>query len=902
LSIFILLGIFMKSQVSYFSVAGTALRRKPLAAMVSAITLLAVPVNAAEPVAAEQPPVAAEQPVAAGEQRPVVAEQLPVAAGQQKDANRVKLDTVLVTARNRAESAQDVPLPIRVVGGERLDREDIKSLWDLPSIAPNLQLNNPGENARKVSPGIRGLGRGTANDSMEQSVGTVVDGVSLYYSGQAWSEYVDLDRIEILYGPQGTLVGKNTSLGAIKISTKMPSFKPSSSVELTTGELDTLQGKFSTTGPLINETLAYRGTFLVTRQDGIYDNTYQNYGKTRETWRETNKMGGRIQLLWTPNEDLTGRFIFDKLRSDERVNTGNVLASNGPATFSDGTLRPITNPIVDNTGYTPLGDYANYGFLGKFSQRSAWFHNDDGTVYQPRVDTTDIENSIGRPQITNQWGASSQFDWRTHEHTLTSITAYRYQDFDIKNGGQFGQFAITNGGQQLWNDQFSQEFRIASDVGPDKVLDYQVGLYYLDAEVYSDDPSRYGPDAGAWVATAGQYTTLIANPEPNLRAVGRELLRASLDGVYQSSVTDATVKSTALYAQTDWHVTEQATVSVGVRTTQETKNNKIATQLDRPGEDLDWLGAALGATEVQIAAAKAARAREVQAAPFDFVEGQEIDDNLVAGNLSTSYQFTRDFNAYASVGSGIKSGFIYFLQYVAPDEEGFETHIKPEKVLDYELGFKSLLLDRTLQLNVNLYRTEVTDLQASSTRYDPDAVGQTITGWSNAGEVLATGIELETNYRFNNALDFNIAAAYNSATYESEWLVQVPEIQATNQYFDARGNQIANVPRFVINYGLNYHFPLIGHLGRLTFQNTFRSNAYFSDNQAPFTYQGGYNVANLGFGIGSLNKKWEVVLQARNLFDKEYYYSKSTYTATAGQNLTVGTPLIWLISLRYNLQ
>jgi iron complex outermembrane receptor protein len=116
----------------------------------------------------------------------------------------VAFETIIVTSRNREEIAQDVPLPVTVLGGDRLDREDIKSIYDLPSKVPNLRLNNAGENARKVSPSIRGLGRGGANDSMEQSVGVIVDGVTLYYSGQAWNDYVDLDRIEVLNGPQGT--------------------------------------------------------------------------------------------------------------------------------------------------------------------------------------------------------------------------------------------------------------------------------------------------------------------------------------------------------------------------------------------------------------------------------------------------------------------------------------------------------------------------------------------------------------------------------------------------------------------------------------------------------------------------------------------------------------------------
>lgn len=821
---------------------------------------------------------------------------------KQKEKDKaVKLETVVVTSRNRAEAAQDVPLPVRVIGGERLDREDIKSVWDLPSVAPNLQLNNPGENARKVSPGIRGLGRGGANDSMEQSVGTIVDGVTLYYSGQAWADYVDLDRIEVLYGPQGTLVGKNTSLGAIKIATKAPSFKPGSSVEITAGDLNTLQGKFSTTGPLIDDLLAYRGTFLVDRKDGLYDNTYLNFGKSRETWRESSKQAARIQFLLTPNEDFTGRFIFDKLRSDERTNTGNELVSNGPLTWADGTARPKTNPIIENTGFTinPTGSYETVGYLGKFAERAAWFHNDDGTVYQPPVGTTDIENSEARPQITNQHGASAQFDWNLAGHTLTSITAYRYQDFDIKNGGQFGKFYVSNSGQQLWNDQFSQELRIASDATPGKFFDYQAGLYYLEAEVYSDDPSYYGADAGAWFAKAAQFKTLVAGT-PAERAAGRQLLRSSLDGIYQSSVTDATVNSLAAYAQADFHFTDKATVSVGVRDTNETKKNKISTQLDRPGENLDTLGSTYGATAAQIAAAKTVRNGQVPVAPFDFVKGNDIDDNLVAWNISPSYKINDDINVYASVGKGVKSGFIYFTQYVAPTDPTFETDVKPEKTLDYELGIKSLLLNRTLQLNVNLYDTKVTDYQASWTRTNPREEGTFITAWGNAPKVEAKGIELESNYRFSKELDFNLGAAYNEATYEAEWLVQVPEI-ATAKYVDRNGAQIANVPKVVINYGLNYQTPVAGYLGRITLQNTYKSGSYFSDNHAEFTYQDAYNITNLSLALGSLNKKWEAQLNIRNIFDTEYAIRRSTYTSTAGQSIEIGAPRYTSVTLKYNL-
>lgn len=831
------------------------------------------------------------------------------AADKQKQAAKdkaVKLDTVIVTSRNRAEAAQNVPLPVRVIGGERLDRDDIKSVWDLPSVAPNLQLNNPGENARKVSPGIRGLGRGGANDSMEQSVGTIVDGVTLYYSGQAWADYVDLDRIEVLYGPQGTLVGKNTSLGAIKIATKAPSFKPSSSVEITTGQLNTLQAKVSTTGPLIDGLWAYRGTFLVDRKDGLYDNTYLNFGKSRETWRENDKKAGRIQFLFTPNEDLTGRFIFDKLRSDERTNTGNKLVSNGPDTWADGTLRTKTPPIVKDTGFTVnnASTFEDFGYLGKFAERAVWFHNTDGTVYQPPVGTTNIENSEARPQITNQHGASAQFDWHVKDHTLTSITAYRYQDFDIKNGGQFGKFYVSNSGQQLWNDQFSQELRIASDADAKSLFDYQAGLYYLNAEVYSDDPSYYGADAGAWFAKASQFKTLLANTTPGLRAAGHELLRASLDGVYQSSVTDATVNSLALYAQADFHINEKATVSVGIRDTNETKKNKISTQLDREGENLKDLQTRYGATDDQYKAAVAVRSGQVPIAPFGFVEGNDIDDNLIAWNISPSYKLSDDVNLYASAGQGVKSGFIYFTQYVAPNDPTFETDVKPEKTLDYEIGIKSLLLNRTLQLNVNLYDTQVTDYQASWTRTDPRNDGAFITAWGNAPKVEAKGIELESNYKFNAEWDFNLAAAYNQATYESEWLVLKPEVVAKgnrSDFIDRNGEQIANIPKVAINYGVNYQTPLAGYLARVTLQNAYKSGAYFNDNHAAFTYQNAYTLSNISFALGSLNKKWEAQLNIRNLFDKEYAIRRTTFTSTAGQTVEIGAPRYTTLTFKYNL-
>jgi iron complex outermembrane receptor protein len=800
----------------------------------------------------------------------VAAPSAPVAAGND---GVVAFDKVIVTSRNREEIAQDVPLPVTVLGGERLDREDIKSIYDLPAQVPNLQLNERGENARKVSPSIRGLGRGGANDSMEQSVGVIVDGVTLYYSGQAWNDYVDLDRIEVLNGPQGTLMGKNTSLGAINIITKAPSFKPSSTFEVSTGQLNTLNGKFSSTGPLVDGLLAYRGTFVVDRGDGLYLNTYQSQGKSKETWRESNKLAGRLQFLLTPTEDLTARVILDKTRSDERVNTGSVFTDNGPSTWRNSVTGAESSRVVaPRVGAGTYTGGVNYGYLGRFTSRAGWFHNADGTVYQPKFNTTNIENSEARPQVTNQHGISAQVDWRVFNHTLTSISAYRYQDFDIKNGGQNGQFYIGNGGQQLWNKQVSQELRLASTPAPDKAFDYQVGLYYLNAQVYSDDPSYYGPDAGAWNATNANFDTLMGS------AAGRQLLRASLDGVYQSRVTDARVQSLAAYGQTDWHLTEKATLTFGLRQTQEKKQNAVAHQLDRPGENLSTLGALLGASPAEILAAQQTRDGQVKPA-FASREGDPIDASLTAWNVGPSYKINDDVLLYSSVGKGVKSGFIYFdTGATAP-----QTTIKPEKTLDFELGVKSLLLNNKLQLNANLYLTKIKDYQATWRRDDPATPGASISAWGNVEKISARGLELQTAYQVTNHLTLNLNGAYNKAEYETQWMVQVPEVSNT-AYFDAKGQQLANVPKTTVNYGLNYQAPLAGFLGRVTLSNSYRSSVYLNDNHAQNTFQKAYTVTNLGIGLGSLNRSWEASLLVRNLFDTEYNTSASTWSGPTGSS------------------
>ena len=779
----------------------------------------------------------------------------------------VSFDKIVVTSRNREEIAQDVPVPVSVVSGNTLDRDNVVSIEGLTQKVPN--LGTFGSNPRQTSIAIRGIGKNTANDTMEPSVGVIVDGVTSSYVGQTWTDWVDVDRVEVIRGPQGTLLGKNTTMGVINVSTKAPSFTPGYTFEARGGDSNQLVGKFSATGPIADGVLAYRGSFFIDKKDGVFNNTWQS---GPETWNERFRVGGRLQFLLTPTEDLSARIIVDQIRSVENGNKS-VLLNNGPTTFADGPARTTT-----------------------FSSRlaRAYFNNSDGTPYRPVYGHNQIQDSQARPQRTEQGGLSAEINWRLANHTLTSITAYRSQHFDIKNGG-VTRFDIGNGGQQLWNDQTTQEFRLSSDVGGK--VDYQVGLYYLSAHVYSDDPTSFGADAGAFNATNAQYTALSAPKYAGL-------LRASQDGVYRSYVLEPRTTSLALFGQLNWHLDERSTVTLGLRDTQEHKTGRNRRELDRAGSGLtnaagtdDTKAASYGlnlGNAADLAAWNAAKALYVNAigSQYGWKEGQSINSNSLSWLISPSYKLTDDVLLYASVSQGEKSGAVEFVT-ASGALQGTPLNVLPEKVRDYELGFKSLLLNRSLLLNANLYHTKVTDYQATLTVPDATTTTGTRSYLGNIPGVRARGLELEAAYNFTRNLRVNLNASYNDAIY-LDFPTTAPDT-STTQLVNFAGRQLHGAPKYIVNTGVDYSHGLWdGYKGRVYLNNSYRSGTFLASNQSPFTYQQAYSLTDGGLGIGTIDGRYEVSLFGQNLFDKAYATGRSTYSSSGavtwqpGYGRTVG--------------
>ena len=248
----------------------------------------------------------------AGEQlAPVEAEgDAEAEAGMERAAGEI--EEITVTATKREESIQDVPIAISAFTGDDLERSGITDLEQLQQIAPSLSIYSSNTTTGGGTIRVRGVGTTGNNLGLEASVGSFLDGVYIPRAGLAMGDLVDIERVELLRGPQGTLFGKNTSAGALNIITKRPQFEWGGGFSTTYGSEGTTRVKGSITGPLVDEELAFRFAFSGNWADGYYDNF-----ASPDTYAKMDRQTGRMQLLWTPMDDLEVRTIYDYTRRDE---------------------------------------------------------------------------------------------------------------------------------------------------------------------------------------------------------------------------------------------------------------------------------------------------------------------------------------------------------------------------------------------------------------------------------------------------------------------------------------------------------------------------------------------------------------------------------------------------------
>jgi iron complex outermembrane receptor protein len=422
---------------------------------------------------------------------------------------------ITVTARHQVERAQDVPVALSVVSGANLEKTGGYTLADLQQRTPSLTAYNG--NPRNSSLAIRGIGVSSASDGLDSSVGVYVDNVYLGRPGMSLEDLIDVDRVEVLRGPQGTLFGRNSSAGVLNITTRGPSFDWGLTGEVSGGNYGYHQERLSVTGPIAPGLLAFRLTGFETHRNGVIDND-----TTGIAANSVGRRGGRAQLLFTPSSTLKIRAIADYSRESD------TCCVSALKTVLPGGIAPATARTLQ--ALAALG-------------------------YVPTASTDHVLGNSPQRMRTNQWGASLQADWDLGFATATAITAYRYWHFNpLQDSDSTPLDIIQINVAQTRDRQVSQELRLASN--PGGRFSWQIGGYYFHQRLKDHYIlNQFGTDASAF------YTTYARLANPSAAAITIAPGSQYLDDV------DTSVDSLAAFGQANYKLTNTVTLTGGVRYT-----------------------------------------------------------------------------------------------------------------------------------------------------------------------------------------------------------------------------------------------------------------------------------------------------------------------------------------------
>ena len=436
------------------------------------------------------------------------------------------LNEIVVTARGRKDEAQEIPIPITVLGALQIENSMSFNVNRVKELVPSVQLYS--SNPRNTTLNIRGLGStfGLTNDGIDPGVGFYVDGVYYARAAAATIDFIDIEQIEVLRGPQGTLFGKNTTAGTFNITTRKPQFKPGGNFELSYGNYGFAQAKASITGPLSKDRLAARLSFTGTHRDGLIFNS------ATQKWVNTlDNFGLRSQFLFLPTDKveiiLTGDFT--RQRPDGYAQ---IFAGVAPTLRAD--YRQFENIIKDLNYELPTRNPFDRIIDHDTPSRSA---QDMGGV---SVNTT---ISLG-------------------DATLTSITAWRFWNWDPSNDRDFtGLQGLRLSQAPSTHNQFSQEFRYAGRFNP--AMSGVVGLFLFHQNLES--APYHTEEAGRDQWRFSQNTTSPLWETPGL-----------LDG-YGIKTTQAFHNSSgALFGQLDWSPSERFTLVPGIRINYDDKSVRFS--------------------------------------------------------------------------------------------------------------------------------------------------------------------------------------------------------------------------------------------------------------------------------------------------------------------------------------
>jgi iron complex outermembrane receptor protein len=796
---------------------------------------------------------------------------------------------IVVTAQKRAENIQDVPISVTAVTAGALQEKAIQSVAQLSSVAPNVTFDAgtpfSGSSAA-LAAYIRGIGQNDFAFNLDPGVGVYVDGVYLARTVGANTDLLDVERIEVLKGPQGTLFGRNSIGGAISIVTRDPGKEFGGSVEATTGRFSRFDTRGSVDLP-ITDTLAGLITFSSKKRDGyqkripypgfigVTDGVrafpaagYENKGDTQGGVNEWTLRG---KLKWEPTDRFDLTLAADYQDIDQEAQASSLLntVTTGPTAafgfFYNSCIAGAFDPNVCGARGTGIGTpgYAP-PFFGVNVDADP---NNDRSPYDNRFLTGDIDTTYATGNNFSKvksWGAALTANYQlTDNMQLKSITAYRHLAWDTGMDLDASPLEFLHTSFDMQQQQISEELQLIGDTFGGNV-DYVLGLYAF----------REG----------GSLHDYVTFPAGLLQIDGRN---------------DLSTKAYAGFFHVNWKVTDKIGITIGGRYTQEDKKfqgyqtdlngfaYKISGCLD-PAAEANTFGA-FAAVPAGVTCQQAL-GFPVAGNPYRYFPAgtNDLTFKQFTPRLGVEYHFTDDLMAYASYSKGFKTGgWTTRLSNPVPQVDGI-VDFGPEKATSYEVGLKAELLDNKLVFNNAVFWTDYKGIQLNKQVGVSPVV-------DNMGDAEIYGFESEFQAYFTEAFSVTGSVGYTHA----EYTFIDPAVNLPGQIFVSLNSKLPKTPEWKFNIGPRYEMSLANDSSVvLAGDFTYTSEMFQDTENHPEIERGSTTLVNLSATYKAPGDRWEAVLGGTNVTDERYIQNAQTQYAGGQVYATYSAPAEWYATLR----
>jgi iron complex outermembrane receptor protein len=791
---------------------------------------------------------------------------------------------VTVTARHREELLLNVPESVQAISGKTLELKNTITLPEITAQTPGLfdQIGNP----RNTSLAIRGVGvTSSAGDGLDNMVGVYFDGVYQGRPGMALQDLIDIDSFEVLRGPQGTLFGRNSEVGALNITTQNPSFTPGENVELSVGAYDYVQGEAIFTGP-ITDKIAFRTVLFGTFADGWLPNHYAAqfaaaaqqegiYAPTATGDEDRLNGQGRYGIRQKILIDATDRLSI-VVAGDFENERDNALSGGTEITqlFGPGSWGPNVTPAQQAKVTDALGAVAN---LRSFGGVESW---------TPVVDpTTDIGNSLEALHTTNA-GVSittnEKFDWAT----LTSISAWRYWSFYPPQDSDSSPLDIYYNAAISHDDQWSEELRLTSN--PNRRFEWQVGLYVFNQDLKDHYiVHQFGADV------IPLYNALVGYGAVKGVPFGAALI-PELTGSQVIEDTHVQDQNEAVYGQGTWHITDRLSLTGGARFTHDKKNGGSPI-------DLSNLPAAVQGAAVTAGATSTLANYGVNGATSGYPLSAWVSDNNVSGSANLSYKVTPDTLIYFEFSNGFQAAA---LNLNAVIKTGIPTVVNPSTTDNYEVGVKTALFAHRLTLTFDAFNEVLYGYQTTYSQVE--ANGSTLRYVANAGNVRSRGVEWD----LAAALGHGIRLAFDGA-YDDSVFIYAPSVapppEVTTATYDATGLAAPDAPKLTLSVTPSWTRRIGEHEVFYSYaQYAYSSSFYSATNLSAYSIVPAQFTLNLRAGVRLDDGKYDISFYANNATNQRNIYSKAllafpTTSIYFAQSQSLAPPAMYGITVRARL-